>query len=445
MENSFPKTEVAFSEKRPIIKEHFVEFALIMVLMVNLFVQALPSVAVILVIIICQLFRLDFNSNAILLFFFLSKFLGAAFNSVGISGIGGYSVIIGAIIIVYGVIRGKTNLSKLPSGVFLLALLLCYFSFSMLTSSGGNYAMTKLTRTAYRGICSLIVFLILFSNFKRINTEGLGIYLMIYGFFMLNLSIDANGIPGPHGVFDFGFMRLQTREYLIDEDLFHINTHDPGLYCLQGLAVLLMKSKHDRSLFWISSLLCGMTVLYAGARQMIVILFVVLLLWVIMEYKSSAKGIAFIFFVFSILVVGVYYMYFATGLGTIFESTVEEGYIEGGGRGPWLIKGFQDFLSSPVFGIGFGRYSFWGDYATYPHNLIVELLAETGLVGFLFSLLLSLSSLVRNKDCLRYVGVYLLVLFLISMVSGGLYDNIVVFTLIFALPALSSRGIKNIF
>ncbi|MBT6217030.1 MAG: T9SS type A sorting domain-containing protein [Candidatus Marinimicrobia bacterium] len=47
------------------------------------------------------------------------------------------------------------------------------------------------------------------------------------------------------------------------------------------------------------------------------------------------------------------------------------------------------FMQNPLFGIGVGNFSIWGDGWLYPHNIIIEILCETGLIGFcLFSLLI---------------------------------------------------------
>ena len=53
-------------------------------------------------------------------------------------------------------------------------------------------------------------------------------------------------------------------------------------------------------------------------------------------------------------------------------------------------KAAEDFLGSPLFGIGFGRFSLWGDATglarnsgMWAHNIFFELLGEMGLIGFM--------------------------------------------------------------
>ncbi len=419
------------------LSDYLVEIVLIVILFADLFIQVIPPVFFVSIIAICHIIRLDFNANALLFFYFLAQFIGASLNTIGISGYGGFAMVAGFFLVIYGIIKGKTRINNWQTGTFLIALLFFLFALSMLSSLGGDYAETKLSRTMYQGVKSLILFLVLFSNFDKIRKDLLGFYLMIYGVYLLRLSIVANDIPGPSGLFDFGFMKEQTREFLLDKDDYHINTHFPGLYFLQGLAILLMSKLKNDILVWFSLIIGLFTVLYSGSRQMIVAIAVMLIIWLMRE--KHVRGIASAaLFVFLIPIV-----YVSSDLGDIFSSTVDSGYVEGGGRGPWLLQGIADFMSSPLYGIGFGRYNLEGDYTTYPHNLIIELLAEMGIIGTAIVLLIMIGSIWKNRASFSIAMYYFVALFLMSMASGGMYDNICVFALVFALPSLTG-GIKSI-
>lgn len=418
-----------------LLKDYSVEFVLILFLYTMLFMRIIPATSVFAVILCCQLFRLDYISNTIMFFFFLNQFLGLTLGSIGMTGYGGYSIIVGFLLIVYGLFTKRVSFTRWLPSLVLFVLLISFFVISMMTSSGGDFAETKLSRTVFRGISSLIVFIILFSNISKINTGKLGIYLMIYGLYLLSLSIEVNMIAGPSGLFDFGFLRLQSGELLSDDDVYHINTHFPGLYSLQGLSIFLIKNSHNRKIVWCLMLVCLVTSLYAGARQMIVTAFVILLLWMIKEYRKSVKGWLTLLVLALSVFLFIRYLYFSTGVGLLFESTVEEGYLEGGSRGPLLLKGISDFIEHPAFGVGFGRYNFLG--YTYPHNLVVEILAEMGVFGFVVLFSLASFVMVRYRHLLTIIGYYLIAIFLMSMASGAMYDNIIVFTLLFALPSLS--------
>lgn len=99
------------------------------------------------------------------------------------------------------------------------------------------------------------------------------------------------------------------------------------------------------------------------------------------------------------------------------------------------MRGLELFLQNPVTGVGFGRYSLWGNYGNYPHNLFIEILCELGIIGFLFISAFTLSALKGTKHLWGRYIYFFLVLFLASMASGGMESNIVVFSFLFALPS----------
>jgi O-antigen ligase len=97
-------------------------------------------------------------------------------------------------------------------------------------------------------------------------------------------------------------------------------------------------------------------------------------------------------------------------------------------------KSIQLWESRPAFGVGLGGFPVLaglGDTRDYPHDLILELLAETGLVGLLlFGMVIATA--IRNlgplralrRDPLRMALLALLVYsFTNALVSGDLVDN----------------------
>ena len=160
---------------------------------------------------------------------------------------------------------------------------------------------------------------------------------------------------------------------------------------------------------------------------MIISVFLVLMIWVVLTFKKTGLIIGAAL----ILLIPAFYAA-STALSTLFESTVEEGYVEGGGRGLWLLAGVQLFLDSPIWGVGFGRYNLLGNYDTYPHNLFVEILCELGIVGFVILLAVFLVMLYLGRRYFRRYIYYFSGLFFMSMASGGMFDNIILFSLVFA-------------
>ena len=412
------------------------------VLFADLFIKVLPAAPLFVLIVLLQFLRLDINSNIFLCLQGLSVFAGAAFNTMGISGLGGAFLILGAGLLVYGIIKGYTELTYTGLLSFIpLIVILLYFTVSMMLTSGGDFAGKKLSLTFKNGIASIIAFVVIFTNLKRTNTDLLGVYLILYALYLLRLSIDTNTIPGPSGLFDFAFMRTQTIEVLgYVPEVFCIGYQHPGFYALQGVGLYMLKYHSDRSIPVILLILAGIISLYAGARQMIIGVFVIALIWVLASF--GRRGI-FIVALMSLLVPLLYF--FSSNINELFSSTVEEGYVEGGGRGIWLLAGIQMFLDNPILGAGFGRFNLMGDYDTYPHNLIIEILCETGIVGFVVIIGILILMLVLTRHYIRRYIYYLLALVVMAMASGCMYDNIIIFTLVFAATSfIPSRQIKFI-
>lgn len=424
---------------KPNHNRYLLEFILIGLLFLDLFIQVIPVMPVTFAIITWQFIRLDYNSNIILSLMILPFIVGSALNGVGISGVGGYFLLLGILLLAIGIVLKKTTFKIQVKSILLMSLLLLLFFFSTLTSSGGDYAGQKLFQTSKEGIIALIIFVVLFSNFEKIDTQRLGIVMLLYAFVLLRLSIVVNQIPGPSNIVDFGFLRNQTSAlWGYTSEFFLIGYHQPGYLFLQGFAIYLMKGSDSLIRNILLFFLGGLLTLFTGARQTIVILFVFAIVIVLTKVKKKLTVPILI----GAVIIFAIYLIETTSLGELFGSTLTEGYIEGGSRGPWLMRGVELFLQNPITGVGFGRYSLWGIYGIYPHNLFVEILCELGIVGLLFILALTASALKGTKHLLGIFIYYFLVIFLGSMASGGLESNIVVFSFLFALPSLCDYSFR---
>jgi O-antigen ligase len=102
-----------------------------------------------------------------------------------------------------------------------------------------------------------------------------------------------------------------------------------------------------------------------------------------------------------------------------FLANPEE-YSEGVGKGSIGSRSdFMDislnlFSKNPITGVGFGG---WQDSNTitdhkYPHNIIFEILSETGFIGILLFLILILN--LKFKNIIAYIGIFGLVTLLFS-------------------------------
>jgi O-antigen ligase len=127
----------------------------------------------------------------------------------------------------------------------------------------------------------------------------------------------------------------------------------------------------------------------------------------------------------------------------LLSSTIS-GAIEASGRSELISRGLELFNASPLWGVGFGHYSYNGIFDTYPHNTIVELLAEIGIIGFSFIIILCCYVIFINRQVLLFLHrhnfkpyLVLLPLLVRAMISLNMTLNIIVFSFIFSLNCLN--------
>ncbi len=134
-------------------------------------------------------------------------------------------------------------------------------------------------------------------------------------------------------------------------------------------------------------------------------------------------------------------------------------YITRGGATVWEERNIQsrislyttawdDFVKNPVLGKGVGSYKY--SVHTYPHNIILELLAETGLIGlilFVFAMYPLFYPVISKKrfNCKGVFFWYALFALITAFFSGDLEKNsyLIVFTSLYGTELIMSRKKKN--
>lgn len=418
------------------ISKIFPEILCLIIAIGSIFLHDQLILVISLAIVCLQFKRLDYNSNLFLMLTFLSTFVSTIFYCWNIQHIGGIMHVIAFALFYSGYKTGKTRLYHFRNSGLQMTILLLLFSISFAITTGGDFAATKLSNTCYIGFINLLGFQVLFSNFNSCS-RLLGLYYIIYAFLLIGVGIQVNGIDGPSNLLDFGFFRYQTISMFgTDEDGdFHIDYQFIGYYYLMGIAIIMAMGSIYKNLkknllfvLAVGGIIC---VLYTGARQTIVAMLVLVCIYLLLEYKS--KSLIY----FALLTYFIMYIFQTNeGFFELFASTAEEGYVEGGGRGPWLLRGIALFIENPLIGVGFGRFSFLGRY-DYPHNLFIELLSEVGLVGTIVVLFISFAHVSAYKQTWKYSIYILAVFFLRSMASGDMRTSITVFAILFSSPALN--------
>lgn len=212
--------------------------------------------------------------------------------------------------------------------------------------------------------------------------------------------------------------------------------------------------KKNKILVMIGFILCTVVLLLTGKRGHVIFSGVSLAV-AYYVYKSDKKGrrLLKIIIVFGFLIAAIYILsyFFPWLLNFIkrFNETEEAGNVYSG-RDKLIALAYELFQTSPVFGIGWYRFRYihiqrmpWFTNMIHVHNVYMQLLCETGIVGFMiymaffiknFYQCIRLSVAERKKKCIipkkfsfiLSFSVFLQTFFLLYCMTGNpLYDNII--------------------
>ena len=429
---------------------YLIELALIAISFMALFTKTLPITMIATIMLLYAIIRCNIYENTFGFIVFFPYIAGYIFNTIGVSSVGGAMKYLGLAVLFMIVVMRKAKLNNVLQGLWPLLVLLFLFILSVNTTTGGDYANPKLSSTIRHGLSLFFAFAFLFSNLEKFDFNKLGVLFIVLSTVLLPLSIVANNISGPSDIYDFSFLRHQTEEEALIEYDFHIGYQVSGFLMIQGLGFFLTGIKKNRISIIVAGLVLGsalLALLYGGSRQAVVSYFIIVFLWVLLAYINKTSSTAnrktlsqkifqffkWLFLLFGFVAVTYYVLNILTAEEGLLNSLAEEGFVEGGGRGEWLMSGINQFLEHPVWGVGYGRFMVYNYYGSYPHNLFIELLSETGLVGFTVAAVLVLIATLRSRKYLLPFLYLWLAYFSRSMASEDISMNITVFVILFAM------------
>lgn len=410
------------------------EILLLVISFIMLFTNTLPLIPLSIVLLPVILFRVGLSGSIFFLIIIAPLYYGRLLFLMDIPA-GGIFQLMGIFLILFGLLCKKIELNDMRKGLYILSFFIVYLYITVLLTTGGDYANEKLILTIITSYLSFFAFVILFNQHSDAKFDRLALYLVSISVWLLILSPLVNGTNGPSSPFDFGFMRNGIDETSSDKNQYQIVYHLPGYVSLYGFSLLMFSKNiyfHKKTalfLLFVSILIC----LYSGARQFILISIMFLFIFLFFQRNKSKKNILNVFVpVLGVLLI----LYLVLNKVEIFDSVMEKGLIEGSGRSLLLIEGVNLFVSHPTWGVGYGRYVFMGEYGSYPHNIIIELLSEIGIVGTMLFFYIFIRSIVRAKTMLHFSIFILLLLFFRAFVSGGMDQNIVVLSIVLSLETI---------
>ena len=397
----------------------------------------------------------NIESIGIYMLLFGMKTFGMVTLVFGYPSIGGkVAFVIGfAILVLFTDFRKTLYSLRTPFLYFVWIALVLYLFY--LSGPQTEYCTGKLIDTIIFGIVLLILYYYLI-NSRSVDWFHIGQLGVLSALVCLSACILVSPYVKPDSVLDVGAMRLA---YAMDKNIFQIRNVLGGM-ALLGF-VLLYASSADRFLSRLSLvdfciyLVSALFILNWGGARLPLVTAIVVVVTIFLARPLYRKRYGLL----TGLVIGLSILVLAYGLSQQYRFITgvmdpSRSFTSRVNRDTNWEAGYRRFIEKPIFGHGLGGYYIEGysypGSGTYAHNLGLELLSETGVVG----ILLILAPLLLWRNTIRRVSFLtrtqngsavfplLLMLFLQAMISFDLPANIGLFSMIGAI-AVSPNSPKT--
>lgn len=406
---------------------------------------------------IIKLCTVNNTTRGIYMLYFGMLTLGMISISFGYPGIGGkIGLAIGIVIIFFTTDISKT-IYDIKAPILWLAwisllLLLFYFNGPMT-----QYCTDKLINTVINGLLLLIVFYNIFNN-RSVEWFNLGQLGILSSYVFLTAGLTITPELKPNSIFDIGIIRTTFDMLRGGTDVVDMQ-NNIGFLASMGM-ILMYAASPDRALsrFGIVKLLMYLTfastiLFWVSARLSIASVVIAATLILLMRPSFKKRYI-----LIALLLLGLFIVFIVTGL--LYELNFiqdlfspSDPFIARINREINWVAGYDRFIEKPLLGHGLGGYFIAGyspaGWGTYAHNLFLELLSETGLIGtmliispiFFWRQLFDKEAFLLRAQNGGLVFSILIMVFLKSMISFDLTSSIDLFSVIGAMAVVLK--IKN--
>lgn len=226
----------------------------------------------------------------------------------------------------------------------------------------------------------------------------------------------------------------------------HYSTN--GTYLAIGLGatfawLMTSQTKRSRIILGILALSILGALLLIGKRAHLIFSFISCLIvyWTYYSNRKLSRLVKSIALILSLVLLFIIFVNFFPALNNTlsrFFSTAEEGDFMMN-RDVFYAKAWETFLAHPIFGIGWGKMKSIIDHDV--HNVYIQLLAETGIVGTLLFIVLIAFGLISSiktahefvkrknnelaqQNCLIWFALFYMIFFCLYCLTGNpLYDE----------------------
>ncbi|MDD3195068.1 MAG: O-antigen ligase family protein [Paludibacter sp.] len=403
----------------------------------NLFFSMIPSMIFVFLILFVQFYSLNKYESAFLFSLFAAS-IGTFFAINGIRGIGSVFLLFAFIIIG---LDYKYIILQYIKLIIPLVVIFILFVISVLSTEGGDFAKEKLFNTIITGLMCSFAFAHFFYYRYKYRPILISVFVIIYAFFTIKFSMEYYDLASPKNLLEFGYIRNMLSEIRITDFDIRINYQGLGFMGALALSFIFFENKLliSKFVYVLIYLLAVIVVLYSGSRQALLTLFVIISLDILRNKgrKSIIKSTVIFILFFTLVLYGLE----SSNVWFITDLRNTNDIIDASGRSTLYDEGFKQFTEHPITGVGYGRYINPDKiYGGSPHNMFVELLAETGILGVFVIFSITLFFIIKHFSYFKVlsasfgVNSILIVFFIRSLVSADLSINIEFFSILFLIP-----------
>jgi len=384
-------------------------------------------------------FRCNYESLAFFLLFFGNLFLGHLLRGIGIKYVGFAVAVLVGLFLIFIASNTYKQYSQalrfnwyLPGGWILLTSCILFFAFGLGPQS--TYSLGKLLIYHRTLILIIIAFTFLILN-RKCDLWEIGVLLIVAATVIYAYNIYFYPDIRPDNILNPGGMRMKLKAV---DSFFGDHFKRIGYFASMGAVCLIcsigdIKSLHfRRKLLFLLFLILSLIILNSTGQRLfianVLIAAITIILWCKPKNKKFLLNLVFllILIVFLIIIIGLYQE------NEFIEQVFKKNTTLGGrlNRAMWY-DALQFIREKPFFGHGLGGYAEYG-LGYYPHNLLLELLVETGIFGTITILipliLLFFIPNIKNISTFRtargqIIFPFLLTIFTYVLISGDLTNS----------------------
>lgn len=302
----------------------------------------------------------------------------------------------------------------------------------------------------------LAVFLLItynfFSNIE--NAENILLKIIMYAGIIFSIYIIMY-----YGINEY-FSKLISGER-VGEEINNVNAI--GLQTSISIIIAIFYGLYENKKgYFLLSIIPLIVSLGTGSRKVIVLVVVGIILLFILKREEKIDIVSITKKVLIFIIISFVFVYIAKApmFSTVFNrfqmsinSITGQGKVDGSTqtRTTFIKAGIDQFLKTPILGIGIGNSGYITEQATgwftYLHNNFVELLATTGIIGFslyysiYFYIIINCIKMIKTKS--KYINIVLIIFLINIILDYGVVSYYMKSTYVYLLLGLLTLERKN--